>query len=80
MAESNAVYVIDNEEAVQESLSVLLDVHDLPVRSFASAKQFLSAASSLTPGCAIADIRMPGTGGIELIEALEERGLRFPVI
>ena len=80
MTEGNTVYVIDGEEAVRESMSVRLEVHGLPACSFASVEEFLSAASSLTPGCVIADLRMPGADGIELLENLEERGLHFPVI
>jgi two-component system, LuxR family, response regulator FixJ len=73
-------YIVDDDAAVRESMSVLLEAQDLPVRCFASAEEFLLAAPSLELGCVVSDIRMPGIGGIELIDKLAASGLHFPVI
>jgi len=80
MSEPNPVYVVDDEEAVRESMVVLLEAHALSVGCFASAEEFLTAASSLKPGCVLADVRMPGMGGIELVEKLRMSNLKFPVV
>jgi two-component system response regulator FixJ len=80
MAEGDRVYVVDDEEAVRESMLLLLEAHGFPVRCFASAEEFLTEASSLEPGCVLSDMRMPGMSGIELVKKLRERYLNFPVI
>src|SRR5205814_9248550 len=49
-------------------------------RTFSSAQEFLAAASTLRPGCLIADIRMPGMDGLEMQQRLIERALPFPLI
>lgn len=80
MPEERAVYVIDDDEAVRDSVSLLLEARALAVQSFASGPEFLAVASSLTPGCVVTDMRMPVMGGLELLHRLRERNLTFPVI
>jgi two-component system response regulator FixJ len=74
------VYVVDDDEAVRESLSALLEAKSFTVRSFAVARDFLAAAPTLRPGCLVADIRMPGMDGFELQRQLTERSFNFPLI
>jgi two-component system response regulator FixJ len=74
------IYIVDDDDAVRDSLSVLLEARDYIVRTFASAPDFLAAAPTLRPGCLIADIRMPEMDGLELQQCLIERQLRFPLI
>jgi two-component system, LuxR family, response regulator FixJ len=74
------VYVVDDDEAVRDSLSVMLEARTYAVKSFGSASEFLAAAPSLPPGCLIVDIRMPGMDGLELQQSLTGRGLSFPLI
>jgi two-component system response regulator FixJ len=74
------VYVVDDDEAVRDSLVLLLSAQPYVVSSFVSAQEFLAAAPSLPAGCLIADIRMPGMTGLELQRRLNEQGLRFPTI
>jgi two-component system, LuxR family, response regulator FixJ len=80
MPADDLIYVVDDDEAVRDSLSLLLDTRGYTVRSFASAGEFLDAAPSLRPGVLIADVRMPGMDGFELQQRLTERGLSFPLI
>ena len=80
MPAERLIYVVDDDEAVRDSLSALLEARDYIVRTFASAPEFLAAAPTLRPGCLIADIRMPEMDGLELQQRLIERGLRFPLI
>jgi two-component system response regulator FixJ len=74
------IYIVDDDDAVRDSLSVLLEARDYIVRAFASAPEFLAAAPTLPLGCLIADIRMPEMDGLELQQRLIERQLRFPLI
>src|ERR1700758_2652653 len=80
MPPERCVYIVDDDEAVRDSLSVLLESRAYAVRSFGSAPEFLAAAASLPVGCLIADIRMPEMDGLELQQCLIERDLDFPLI
>jgi two-component system, LuxR family, response regulator FixJ len=80
MAEYRKVYVIDDDAAVRDSVTILLEARSLAVQSFASGEAFLSEAPSLEPGCVVTDLRMPQMDGLELLRQLRERNLRFPVI
>src|SRR5690242_13678769 len=80
MASDRCVYIVDDDEAVRESLALLLESRTYPVRSFASAPEFLAVASSLPVGCLIVDIRMPEMDGLELQQRLRECGFDFPMI
>jgi two-component system, LuxR family, response regulator FixJ len=79
-AAERLVYVVDDDEAVRESLSALLGARAYTVRTFGSAHDFLAAAPTLRPGCLIADIRMPGMDGLELQRQLNDRRFNFPLI
>ena len=80
MPPERRVYIVDDDEAVRDSLSVLLESKAYAVRSFGSAPEFLAAAPSLPVGCLIADIRMPEMDGLELQQHLIDRSLQFPLI
>ena len=80
MPRERPVYIVDDDEAVRDSISVLLESKGYAVRSFGSAPEFLTAAPSLPVGCLIADIRMPEMDGLELQQHLIDRSLQFPLI
>jgi two-component system, LuxR family, response regulator FixJ len=80
MLAERRVYVVDDDDAVRDSLSLLLESRAFAVRSFASALEFLEAAPSLPTGCLIVDIRMPEMDGLELQQHLIDRSLDFPLI
>jgi two-component system response regulator FixJ len=80
MDEFRIVYVIDDEEAVRDSVAFLLEAHDLHVQSFSSGDEFLAAAPSLAPGCVLTDMRMPGMDGLDLLRHIKERDLCWPVL
>src|SRR5271167_3746832 len=80
MPADRLAYVVDDDEAVRDSLSLLLEARGYTVRSFAAAAEFLAAAPTLRPGCLIADIRMPEMDGLELQQRLIERALQCPLI
>jgi len=75
------VFVIDDNEAVRESISALLDIRGLSVETFASGENFLAEYSGVVPGCVVTDLRMEhGMTGLDLQVALRERGHEIPVI
>lgn len=80
MRPERCVYIVDDDEAVRDSLSVLLESKGHTVKSFGSAPEFLATAPSLPLGCLIVDIRMPEMDGLELQQRLIERTLNFPMI
>jgi two-component system response regulator FixJ len=80
MTTDPVVHVIDDDESVRVSLGFLLEMHDLPARTYASAVEFLEVAPGLTSGCIVTDVRMPEMTGLELARRLKERDVPLPVI
>ena len=81
LLDKQTVYVIDDDEAVRESIAALVDIRGLPVETFSCAEDFLAAYSGVAPGCVITDLRIEhGMTGLELQVALRERGCEIPVI
>ena len=80
MADVPLVHVVDDDEAVRDSLSLLLEAAGLSVRTYDSATAFLKALPNLAAGCVLTDVRMPGLDGLELQRRLTELGIRLPVI
>lgn len=74
------VYIIDDDAAVRDSLGLLLELHGYAARVFASAGEFLAVCTSEWTGCVLADLRMPGTSGLELQSELITRGIALPFI
>jgi two-component system, LuxR family, response regulator FixJ len=74
------IYVIDDDEAVRESLEFLLKTAGLAVRGFDSAQAFLDVLPEIRSGCIITDVRMPEITGIDLLRRVKEMGLDIPVI
>jgi two-component system, LuxR family, response regulator FixJ len=85
MASENAaaqpvVHIVDDDEGLRESLAFLLRSANLEVKSFESAKAFLSELPHAMPGCVITDVRMPDMSGIELLRRLKELKIGVPVV
>ena len=74
------VYIVDDDDAVRDSLAWLLSSVKLPVRAFASAEEFLDALDPVPTGCVLIDVRMPGTSGLQLQETLKDRAANLSVI
>lgn len=73
------VFVVDDDDAVRESLSMLLHSLGLPVASYSSATEFFAEYQD-GPGCLVLDIRMPGMSGLELQRNLNDRHAILPII
>lgn len=74
------VYVVDDDDAMRESVSYLLKTVGLEVESFATAQAFLDRFDPERPGCLLTDVRMPGLSGLNLLSELRARVTDFPVI
>ena len=74
------VYVVDDDDAVRNALSLLFRTAELQVQTFSSASELLQAADFERPCCLLLDIRMPGMTGTDLHDELLGRGVRAPVI
>jgi two-component system response regulator FixJ len=79
-SETATVHVIDDDEALRDSLAFLLRTADLEVMSHASAAAFLDALPLTGLTCIITDVRMPGLSGIDLLRRVRELGIEVPVI
>ncbi|HTQ83742.1 MAG TPA: response regulator FixJ [Pseudolabrys sp.] len=74
------IYVIDDDDAVRQSLEFLLKTAGITVRGFESAKAFLEILPEIHSGCIITDVRMPEVTGIDLLRRVKELELDIPVI
>lgn len=74
------VHVIDDDEAVRDSLAFVLESGGLSVRTYESALHFLQHVDRLGTGCIVTDIRMPDINGLDLVRRLKERGVKNPMI
>jgi two-component system response regulator FixJ len=74
------VHVVDDDEAVRDSMSALLESYGIQVRTYSSANAFLLTSPAQPEGCMLLDLHMPGMSGLELLDALHVRGSKLPVI
>ena len=74
------VHVIDDDEAMRDSLSFLLRSADFDVKTYPSAKAFIEILARGIQGCVITDVRMPEMSGIDLLRHLRDASITLPVI
>lgn len=74
------VFVVDDDAAVRDGVSLLLETAGLAAESYDSAESFLAALAPEQAGCLILDMHMPGMGGLDLQKELARRGVRLPII
>jgi two-component system response regulator FixJ len=74
------IYVIDDDEAVRQSLEFLLKTAGMTARGFESAAAFLEVLPQISSGCIVTDVRMPDVTGIDLLRRVKELGSDIPVI
>jgi FixJ family two-component response regulator len=72
--------VVDDDEAVRDSMCALLESYGIEVCAYASAREFLVASRAQPKGCVLLDLHMPGMSGLELLETLQAQGSKVPVI
>jgi two-component system, LuxR family, response regulator FixJ len=81
---SGTAYLVDDNDGFRKSTAWLLEAHGLAVKTFASANEFLAfldiGSQRTATACLILDVRMPGMNGLELQDALMQRGEELPIV
>ena len=80
MADEASVHMIDDDEAMRDSLAFLLQTAHVPVRTYDLAVAFLATLPDIRSGCIVTDVRMPEIHGLELLRRLKGLGVHLPVI
>ena len=79
-SEALVVHVIDDDEAMRQSLAFLFRTARIQAETYESASAFLSALPQIKVGCVVTDVRMPGLSGLDLLRRLRELNIGVPVI
>jgi FixJ family two-component response regulator len=79
MDAGETIFIVDDDQAIRQSLVVLLERKGYHTREFSSAEDFLSAFEA-APGCVLLDLQMNGMGGRQLQERLNERQITIPLV
>ena len=77
---SDCVHIIDDDEAIRDSLSFLLESAGFETRTYDSAERFLESAAGLSGGCIVSDVRMPGLNGLEMTRQLKAMQVNLPIV
>jgi two-component system response regulator FixJ len=80
MADRRLIHIVDDEDAIRRSASFMLKTAGFDVQTWPSGVAFLKDARSAPTGCILLDVRMPEMDGLEVQQALIERGIAMPVI
>ena len=76
----SCVFIVDDQPSVRHALGEMLQVYGFRVEVYDSANSFLDVIDSETSGCVVADVRMPGMDGIELVRELARRNIGLPTV
>lgn len=79
-ASKKRIAIVDDDEALRDSLGVLLRFRDSEVMEFGDGESFLAATKQTPPDCVVLDLKMPGLSGLEVLKRCRERGLEMPII
>jgi len=77
---NSIVYLVDDEFAIRDALTLLIESAGFAIQSFESAHEFLERYDHSRPGCLLLDVRMPTMSGLELQEELSKRDINIPII
>lgn len=80
MTDSAVVTIVEDDDAVRDSLTLLFSLNGFAARAHASAEALLEVADTLAHGCLVVDFRLPGSNGLQLLQALRERGVGLPTV
>ncbi|PHS28471.1 MAG: DNA-binding response regulator [Robiginitomaculum sp.] len=80
MPDNQTVFILDDDDAVRDSLEALLESHGFMTKPYASAYAFLDEVTASKNGCLILDIRMPEMNGLDVQDCLSKRNISLPVI
>ena len=74
------VHIVDDDDAVRESLHMLMQSEDIPAQTYISAEDFLDQHAQSKLGCLLLDMRMPGMSGLQLLDLLKKQDVAIPVV
>lgn len=74
------IYLVDDDEAVRDGLSMLLSTYGMAVETFADPTTFLAHIDESRPGILLLDLRMPLISGLQVQQKLTERGINWPIV
>lgn len=74
------VHIVDDDSAIRDALSLLMQTENIPYQTYASAEEFLDKHAQSKLGCLLLDMRMPGLNGLELLDVLKSQNVAIPVI
>jgi two-component system response regulator FixJ len=80
MAGEGMIHVVDDDEAIRDSVAFQLQTAGYQTLAYDSAESFLAALPEVTRGCVLTDVRMPGLSGLELVLQLVKLGFKHPII
>jgi two-component system response regulator FixJ len=80
MTDRKLVHIVDDEEAIRRSASFMLKTSGYAVETWATGVAFLKEIRHIPQGCVLLDVRMPEMDGLDVQQALLERGVTMPVI
>ena len=80
MATPAPVHIIDDDEAVRDSLAILLETRGFEVATYHTARAFLDQTQGGVAGCVVTDVQMPEMNGLELLRAFGAQHVRVPVL
>ncbi|GAB4576794.1 MAG: response regulator [Roseibium sp.] len=78
-ADPEAIYIVDDDPAVRDALSILFSMEGYVVETFSDGDEFVDSALKAVPACVILDVHMPGRSGIEILKALNADDYPAPV-
>lgn len=74
------VFIVDDERAIRDSLTLMIEQENIATKMFENAESFLAQIETETLGCAILDVRMPGMDGLQIQKELLKRNIILPII
>lgn len=77
--DAEAIYIVDDDPAVRDALSVLFNMEGYVVETFSDGDTFVKSASKAVPACVMLDVHMPGRSGIEILKALNAENYPAPI-
>ncbi len=77
--DAEAIYIVDDDPAVRDALSVLFNMEGYVVETFSDGDTFINSASKAVPACVMLDVHMPGRSGIEILKALNAENYPAPI-
>ena len=80
MSSNPTIFIVDDDEAVRESLKELMHSNGLAAEVYGSGEEFLNAHDASRDGCVLLDIQMPGMTGLEVLATLKSNDIDTPVI